>query len=234
MSAASYSLDKLYKRDNGICWLCRKPCPREIATRDHVIPRSHGGPNGSHNLRIAHPKCNVWRDNDKMLPTLKEKKNILVAVQGYRCYSCNNSILTKHAVIARSEGLFGRLVLVHASGVGCNSGSNIIPTQRTKVNRNSKSAKNARRIRQSEKYRRDSLPMEMSVVDTLAPYQVEPEDYVRFFSDGALHFGMVLNVEDNGDTFIITLSDDVEGDTVAYEVDLDLKIGLLAHSTVMI
>jgi len=53
-------------RDGATCWLCGQPLdlslPRDhdhAATLDHVHPRSIGGPNAIHNLKVAHRACNL-------------------------------------------------------------------------------------------------------------------------------------------------------------------------------
>ncbi len=48
------------------CWLCGERVDicvtgRKRATVDHVHPVSHGGPDGKHNLRMAHADCNANR-----------------------------------------------------------------------------------------------------------------------------------------------------------------------------
>ena len=68
------SLLKLYKKDNGICYLCGGICnwndKQEIngtiivgdsyPSIDHVIPLSKGGTDDWNNLKLAHFKCN-WQ-----------------------------------------------------------------------------------------------------------------------------------------------------------------------------
>ena len=58
----------IYERDGWVCQLCGDPVDREAAPRtrgyaslDHVIPRSHGGPDEASNLRLAHMGCNADR-----------------------------------------------------------------------------------------------------------------------------------------------------------------------------
>ena len=68
------SLNKLFKRDNGVCYLCGGKCdwndwrlsasgyryPGEnYPTIEHVIPVSFGGLNSWENVRLAHWKCNM-------------------------------------------------------------------------------------------------------------------------------------------------------------------------------
>lgn len=51
----------VYARDSGICWLCRFPCPLTEGNQDHIVPRSHGGPDVISNLRWSHALCNLRR-----------------------------------------------------------------------------------------------------------------------------------------------------------------------------
>jgi len=60
-SGQKVSVDEIYKRDNGICSLCHKWVPRAEASRDHVIPRFHGGRTTFSNIRLAHRDCNSRR-----------------------------------------------------------------------------------------------------------------------------------------------------------------------------
>lgn len=53
----------LYKRQNGLCWLCSLGMPMDEVTFDHVIPKSRGGGNELHNLKLAHKICNSRRKN---------------------------------------------------------------------------------------------------------------------------------------------------------------------------
>lgn len=57
------ALDILYRKYRGICWICRKFCPRDKASRDHIIPRSLGGTDDIENLALAHKQCNSKRGN---------------------------------------------------------------------------------------------------------------------------------------------------------------------------
>lgn len=58
------SLRIIYKRDKGICHICKKHVPYSEATRDHVVPVSHGGSYWPKNLKLAHEKCNKDRGTD--------------------------------------------------------------------------------------------------------------------------------------------------------------------------
>lgn len=55
------SIEFLYWRDKGICGICGQPVARKNASRDHIIPRSQGGPHDAFNMRLAHKKCNMRR-----------------------------------------------------------------------------------------------------------------------------------------------------------------------------
>jgi len=69
-----------------------------------------------------------------------------------------------------------------------------------------------------------------SVVDTVDAFVVEAQDYVRFTDGTEVHEGAVLAVEDRGDTILLVLSDDLEGDTIAYEVEALAQIQLLGFT----
>lgn len=57
------SLDYLYKKANGICFVCELKCAREHASREHILPVSLGGTNDESNLTISHKRCNSKRGN---------------------------------------------------------------------------------------------------------------------------------------------------------------------------
>lgn len=52
---------EIYKRDRKICHLCHRRVARNDASRDHIRPRSLGGPDYATNLRLAHRLCNSRR-----------------------------------------------------------------------------------------------------------------------------------------------------------------------------
>lgn len=67
------SLHRLFKRDNGVCYLCGGACdwndwaiskkgnkyPGDMyPTKEHVVPVSKGGKDSWDNVRLAHSKCN--------------------------------------------------------------------------------------------------------------------------------------------------------------------------------
>lgn len=62
------TLEKLYERDGGTCWLCGKQCDYSAETNDnnypsidHVIPIAHGGKDEWKNIRLAHRGCNTLK-----------------------------------------------------------------------------------------------------------------------------------------------------------------------------
>lgn len=68
--SASISLQALMLRDNGICWLCGKPCNIDLDSNDndypsidHVIPISKGGKDAWNNVKLAHRICNSLKSN---------------------------------------------------------------------------------------------------------------------------------------------------------------------------
>jgi uncharacterized Zn finger protein (UPF0148 family) len=65
------TLDMLYERDGGKCWLCGCQCDKDDYTKgdyfiagnnypsiDHVIPLAKGGEHSWENVRLAHRRCN--------------------------------------------------------------------------------------------------------------------------------------------------------------------------------
>lgn len=76
-----FPLEELYKRDNGICYLCGKPCDlndkhvvngvvvygNNYPSRDHVIPKSQGGENSWDNLKLAHRLCNSLKSDSPIV-----------------------------------------------------------------------------------------------------------------------------------------------------------------------
>lgn len=60
---AKVDLNWLYKKYRGVCWICRKFCPRDQASRDHIRPWSLGGGHDKDNIALAHKVCNSKRGN---------------------------------------------------------------------------------------------------------------------------------------------------------------------------
>lgn len=73
------SLQQLYKRDKGICYICGNKCDYEDYTYkgntfiagnyypsiDHIIPLCKGGTDEWHNLKLAHRICNSIKSIDE-------------------------------------------------------------------------------------------------------------------------------------------------------------------------
>lgn len=71
------SLDRLYSRDKGICYICGGKCDfKDYVERnghfiagpkypsiDHVIPLSKGGKHSWENVKLAHHRCNTLKSN---------------------------------------------------------------------------------------------------------------------------------------------------------------------------
>lgn len=78
------SIDWLYKKYRGICWICKKFIARNNASRDHVKPKSLGGSNEITNIALAHKSCNSKRGNGyrevyfKHCEVLEEAKDVTI------------------------------------------------------------------------------------------------------------------------------------------------------------
>jgi hypothetical protein len=57
----------------------RKDGSLVLMTKDHIVPKSHGGKNDLENLRTMCMPCNVWRANDARLTLddIKERRKAL-------------------------------------------------------------------------------------------------------------------------------------------------------------
>lgn len=56
--AESFTLDDVYARDNGYCYLCSLPVIRKRASMEHVVALANGGLHTLENVRLAHKRCN--------------------------------------------------------------------------------------------------------------------------------------------------------------------------------
>jgi len=59
-------LDRIYKRDKGICQICFKFCPRVNASRDHIKELRYctrEEARNDDNIRLSHTECNNKRSN---------------------------------------------------------------------------------------------------------------------------------------------------------------------------
>jgi hypothetical protein len=70
---------------------------------------------------------------------------------------------------------------------------------------------------------------EMAVAAQLAPWEVEVGDYITFSLGENTHEGVVLDIEDKEDVFVLTLVDDDEGDKVECEIPSNADISLLTY-----
>lgn len=208
---------KLMLRDEAICWLCNKTVTRQQASRDHVIPKSLGGPNHIGNYKLAHRDCNSSRGNDHYLPSRNEVVNILREVQRGLCGKCNHKKPLSRVVLRQASKKRNVLKLLCAT-CGANQGQAKFPTFSKRIK--------LKKIRVNEK----RVPMDMSVIDRILALQTEEGDYARFHDiTGALHSGEVLKVEDLDDVIEITLSDDEDGDAIAYQVKPEQTVELLGY-----
>ena len=73
------TLEALYRRDSGVCYLCGEKCDWNDKTDksvgpaypsiDHMIPIAKGGLHAWTNVKLAHFECN-WKKSDALLPSL--------------------------------------------------------------------------------------------------------------------------------------------------------------------
>lgn len=207
----------IIRRAKRSCWLCGETVSSKDASRDHVIPRSKGGPDKLANLRLAHASCNENRGNEDLISE-EEARIIVLEGQGYRCqlYLKNGLTVNRSKIIVAAEYDNRRIrpVMIAVCLTGCKRLAKI-PTQ-------------------AKKTTGVDMGSDMVAADTLYPTQVEDADYIKFTLDGKTHEGAVLNIEDNGATFTITLSDENEGDAIQYVVDADTDIYLMMYDTVAV
>lgn len=212
----------LFIRDESICWLCNKTVTREQASRDHVIPKSLGGPNRMENYKLAHKDCNSSRGNNEALPSRNEVMAILNDVQKGICPKCHNK---KPLVTVIIRMCSKKRSILKAVCISC--GSNEKKAKGFGLNKRIK----LKKIHVNEK----RVPMDMSVIDRILALQVEEQDYARFHDiNGALHSGVVLSVNDMGDVIEITLSDDEDGDALTYMVRAEQTVELLGYAAIAV
>ena len=75
------TLEALYRRDSGVCYLCWEPCDwndknhnvvgANYPSIDHIIPVSRGGFHAWNNVRLAHFGCNLLK-SDTLLPDVEQ------------------------------------------------------------------------------------------------------------------------------------------------------------------
>lgn len=102
------SLQQLYERDNGVCWLCGGACDlndyvvqgetivcgNSYPSIDHVIPLSKGGKHAWNNVKLAHRGCNsVKRDRILTPPPIEMEMIGGAGAGGGRCLPLKPKIL---------------------------------------------------------------------------------------------------------------------------------------------
>lgn len=106
------SLEKLYKRDQGVCYLCGgicewsdhvmrdgiKICGNRYPSIDHVTPLARGGKHQWENVRLAHLKCNV--DKSDTTPTFTKEMSREQA-RRYASLRCTNKKQTAQYTLDR-------------------------------------------------------------------------------------------------------------------------------------
>ncbi len=93
----SKPLARIHADFKGICALCGEYVPLENASRDHIIPRAHGGGNTRDNIQLTHKACNNLK-GDSIYPTnWRERLEIGITIpDDYRCMYCNLLITQNH------------------------------------------------------------------------------------------------------------------------------------------
>jgi len=212
------SLDGVFESWKGICWICDKRVKRTVASRDHIIPKSHGGPNHAANYALAHKICNERRGNDTHLPSVTEALRILNICQNDICGRCGIEKQNCGMILLVQKGtsrwiltavcLMCKLMDQTASDEERFSS---IPFQKKRIERVSMD--------------------DMSVVDTLTPAQLEEGDYVLFRAGKKEHMGVVSSLPtDNGTFFSVEIHDDERDEKVVYNLSVDAEISLLMYT----
>ncbi len=129
---SSEELDQLYKRDCGVCWICHRVVDREIATRDHLIPRSKGGPDNIRNYAIACAPCNNSRGSKDMISD-KQVRDIVLKCQLGKCFGCDEK---KPLVnFGKVSSFVGSRKVLRGFCAGCRVQSGNVPQQRNSSGR---------------------------------------------------------------------------------------------------
>lgn len=81
-SGQKISVLEIWKRDHAICHLCDRYVPLVEASRDHVLPRHHGGKTTWDNIRLAHKDCNSRRGHRDVKEYIKWWEEQLDAREG--------------------------------------------------------------------------------------------------------------------------------------------------------
>lgn len=90
---------RLYNRAKGVCVWCREHVPFEIATLEHILPRSKGGTDALSNLTMACCPCNRAR-GDRISGPDPERVNQLRAnaIASLRKSRANNPVHQRRAL----------------------------------------------------------------------------------------------------------------------------------------
>jgi 5-methylcytosine-specific restriction endonuclease McrA len=72
----------IYKRDKGLCWICRELVPFEEYELGHLVDRCNGGIYDYDNIVVMHKLCNSQKPKHK---TIEEHITWLLKT---RCFSC--------------------------------------------------------------------------------------------------------------------------------------------------
>jgi len=135
------TLEALYRRDSGVCYLCGGMCDwfdrtvicvgDKYPSIDHIVPVSRGGLHAWNNVRLAHFKCNVDK-SDKIIPEAKKmipanayefKREVKQQKKKTLQLTKDNQFLTEYESTAEAErqtGIKQRGIQKCASG-GCKS-----------------------------------------------------------------------------------------------------------------
>lgn len=115
------TLEALYRRDSGVCYLCGEKCDwndRDLfavrdkyPTIDHIIPISRGGLHSWDNVRLAHFKCNLDKSDDiipeakKMIPAnaYEFKREVKPRKKKTLQFTKDNQFLTEYESTAEAE-----------------------------------------------------------------------------------------------------------------------------------
>lgn len=212
------SLDGVFESWKGMCWICTKRVPRKLASRDHIIPKSHGGPNHAANYALAHRLCNERRGNTKHLPNLSDALAILNICQNDMCGRCGVENQNRDMILMVRKGQTRwTLTAVCFScklldSTACDDERvSSVPFQKNKIER---------------------IPMsDMSVVDILSPFQIEKGDYVSFVAGKKERRGTVVeDINDRGNQISVTIHDEERDEKVTYNLNVELEVSLLMYS----
>ena len=110
------TLEALYRRDSGVCYLCGKQCDWDdkdgnkvgpnYPSIDHLIPVARGGLHSWSNVRLAHFKCNAYK-SDTILPNVRK----MIPTNAYQFKQCKRDPRKRTAQYTHD----GHIVAVFAS-----------------------------------------------------------------------------------------------------------------------